>query len=734
LLENFFMSGLLLARFRFALLPIALLLSAPLALASVDSTRITQPADDEWPAHGRDYFEQRFSPLTQINKDTVGKLGLAWYYDMPDHIGLEGTPVVVDGVLYATGGWNRIYALNAKTGAPLWQYDPQVDRRTAYRYCCGAVNRGVALWGDNVYSATLDGRLIALNKTSGELLWSTQTTDTAQNYAITGAPRVVNGKVIIGNGGAEYGVRGYVSAYDANSGNMLWRFYTVPGNPTDGFENPQMKMAAKTWNGEWWKYGGGGTVWDAMAYDTQLNQLYIGVGNGGPHNRRLRSPGGGDNLFLSSIVALNPDSGEYLWHYQETPGDSWDYTATQQIVVADITWEGQPRKVLLHAPKNGFFFIIDRTTGKLLSAKPYTEVSWASRYDMASGRPIENPGMDYAKAPALVKPSGVGGHNWHPMAYDSRKQRMYIPTIKLAAQLTDVPLSDFVFYKRHWNIGYKTPSTPDNSLLAQALLRAVSGGGLLAWDAVKQQPLWSVTLPMLGNGGVLATAGDLVFQGLATGEFVAYDADTGNNVWTYNTPNGINAGPVSYAIDGEQYIAVLAGRGGGMHLILGVEYEPQPNGRVLVFKLGSNKKLPDFIAPAYLTPPPIDIVSDAATAAISIGNITQAQIDKGDSLYHTFCYRCHGNAVVSDGELPDLRHLDPVWHQNFNKVVLEGLMENAGMPRFDDVLKAEDADAIHAYVLHKANQENALRSQPAWWLNLQKWFYARVASVIALLI
>ena len=724
------------ARLPSTLLSLLLLLTAvPVVFASVDAARITSPGDSEWPAHGRDYFEQRFSPLSAINKSNVGQLGLAWYYDMPDRIGLEGTPVVVDGVLYATGGWSRVYAFNAATGELLWQYDPQVDRKTAYRYCCGAVNRGVALWSDKVYVATLDGRLIALDRHSGASVWSAQTTDTAQNYAITGAPRIVNGKVIIGNGGSEFGVRGYVSAYDATSGDMLWRFYTVPGNPADGFENPQLEMAAKTWTGEWWKLGGGGgTVWDAMAYDPQLNQLYIGVGNGGPHNRRLRSPGGGDNLFLSSIVALNPDTGAYVWHYQQTPGDSWDYTATQHIVVADITWEGKPRKVLLHAPKNGFFFVIDRTTGKLLSAKPYVEVNWASGYDMTTGRPIEIPGMDYANGSALVKPSGVGGHNWHPMAYDPRKQRVYIPTITLAAQLTDLPPSEFVFHKRHWNLGYSTPTTPDNPLLAQAIMRAVTGGGLLAWDAVKQQPVWNVNLPMLGNGGVLATAGDLVFQGLASGEFAAYDADTGNNLWTYATPNGIGAGPVSYSVDGEQYIAVLASRGGGIHLVLGVEHELQPNGRVLVFKLGGNASLPPPEPARYPLPPPIELVEDDAAADVGAGRITQTQIDRGERLYHTFCYRCHGTAAVSDGELPDLRRLDPVWHQNFNKVVLDGLMENAGMTRFDDVLTIADADAIHAYVLHKANQDHALRMQPAWWIALQKWFYAQVASVIALLI
>lgn len=702
--------------------------------ADIGTAQIANPAAGDWPAHGRDYYEQRFSPLKQINTGSVDGLGLQWFFDMPDRVGLQATPVVADGVMYVSGGWNRIYALDARTGALRWQHDPQVDRRVSYRFCCGAVNRGVALWGDKVYSATLDGRLIALKRDTGEQLWSTQTTNTGKNYSITGAPRIINGKVIIGNAGAEFGVRGYVSAYDANTGDMLWRFYTVPGNPADGFENVQMEMAAKTWNGEWWNVGGGGgTVWDAMAYDTDLNLLYIGVGNGGPHNRRLRSPGGGDNLFLSSIVALNPDTGTYVWHYQETPADNWDYTATQHIIVADITWEGKPRKVLLHAPKNGFFFIIDRETGKLLSAKPYTEVTWASAYDMATGRPIENPGMDYADKPALIKPSGVGGHNWHPMAFSPRTGLVYIPTIKLAAELQDIPLSEFVFHKRQWNLGYKTPETPDNSLFAQAILRAVTGGALLAWDPVQQKEVWQVKHSMLGNGGVLATDGGLVFQGTADANFSAYDAASGKQLWNYKTQNSIGAAPISYEIDGEQYVAVAAGLGGGIHLVLGVEHEPQPNGRVMVFKLGGKTALPDFTPPQYPEPPAIDVV-DNGKSDVANGKISRQQIDHGRQLFHQYCYRCHGNAAVSDNELPDLRRLDAVWHQNFNKVLLEGLMEQAGMPRFDDVLKPEDADAIHAYVLHKANQDADFRNQPTWWLETQKWFYSRIAALIAKLV
>ena len=457
------------------------------------------------------------------------------------------------------------------------------------------------------------------------------------------------------------------------------------------------------------------------------------MGNGGPHNRRLRSPGGGDNLFLSSIVALDADTGEYVWHYQETPAESWDYTATQHIVLADMQWQGKPRKVLLHAPKNGFFFVIDRQSGELLSAKPYTEVNWASGYDLATGRPVEIPGSDYADAPALIKPSGVGGHNWHPMAYSRDTGLVYIPTIKLSARLEDVPAAEFRYLPRHWNLGYRTPPTPDNPLFAQALLRAITGSALVAWDPVRQQAAWTVAQDAFGNGGVLATAGGLVFQGTADGYFSAYAVADGTRLWDYRTGNGIGAGPVSYAVDGEQYVAVAAGLGGGVQLVIGIEPEPQPPGRILAFRLGGKVRLPDVQKPVYPAPPPFEIVPDGQADAAH-GRYSQAQVDRGRDLYHQFCYRCHGVNAVSDGEYPDLRRLDPAWHRDFNRVLLEGMMESAGMPRFDDVLTATDADAIHAWVLHKASQDQALRQQPAWWIALQTWFYERVAAVVALLL
>ncbi|HMI93088.1 MAG TPA: PQQ-dependent dehydrogenase, methanol/ethanol family, partial [Polyangiales bacterium] len=407
--------------------------SAPPAKpADVDEARLVAAGEDchNWLSHGRTYDEQRYSPLNLVDKGNVAKLGLAWSLDLDTDRGQEATPLVVDGVMYSTSAWSKVQAIDAQSGKLLWQYDPEVPGETGTKACCDVVNRGVAVWKGRVYVGTLDGRLVAIDAHSGKQAWSVVTVDQNKKYTITGAPRIIKGKVLIGNGGAEYGVRGYISAYDAESGALAWRFYTVPGDPSQPFEAPIMQQAAATWKGEWWKLGGGGTVWDSMAYDPQLNLLYIGVGNGSPWNQQLRSPGGGDNLFLSSVVALRPDTGEYVWHYQETPGESWDYTATQHIILADLPINGQTRKVLMQAPKNGFFYVLDRETGKLISAQPYSTVNWASSIDLATGRPVENPDARYADTnkPWFAMPGPYGAHNWQPMSFSPQTKLVYIPS------------------------------------------------------------------------------------------------------------------------------------------------------------------------------------------------------------------------------------------------------------------------------------------------------------------
>lgn len=687
----------------------------------VSDQRLRDAATDDtnWLSHGRTYREQRFSPLAQIDDQSVAKLGLEWFFETETERGLQATPIVVDGVMYVSGAWSVVYALDARSGQLLWKYDPQVPRDSAYKYCCGVVNRGVAVWEDSVIVGTLDGRLVAIDSANGEMRWQTQTVDISKPYSITGAPRIVDGKVIIGNGGAEYGVRGYVSAYDAASGEQLWRFYTVPGNPALGFENPQMEMAAATWTGQWWQYGGGGTVWDAIAYDPDLNLLYIGVGNGSPHNQQIRSPEGGDNLFLTSIIALKPDTGEYVWHYQQVNGESWDYTATQQMVLVDIEWQGQPRKVIMQAPKAGFFYIIDRVSGELLSAEPYVRVTWASHVDMATGRPVENPEARYEDGKtAMVFPTGMGGHNWHSMSYSPDTELMYIPAMDFGAEFTaDEP---FEFHPRQWNLGYQTNGPPGDQLLGQALLKHIPKGFLLAWDPIQQREIWRAPHPYIGNGGALATAGNLVFQGSTDGHFYAYRADDGKQLWSKPVQNGVMAAPISYSIDGEQYVTVLVGRGGGLSMVLGIDYpKPLPKGRIMTFKLNGQEKLPALAdVSAIAEPPPL--------MALSV-----EEVERGRERYNRFCGRCHGINGVSDGSVPDLRRLPMMWHDNFQKVVLEGMMEQAGMPRFDDVLSEQDTQQIHAYLIERAHEDRALRESSTWWVDLRTWFYTVVANLLA---
>ncbi|MEH6551945.1 MAG: PQQ-dependent dehydrogenase, methanol/ethanol family [Pseudomonadales bacterium] len=692
------------------------------AAFSVTEQQLLDAASDgnDWLMHGRDYAETRYSPLDQVSRENAAALGLAWHLDLDDRHGLQATPLAKDGILYFTGNWSVLYAVDASNGRELWRYDPQIDRRRSISFCCGVVNRGAALWADKLYIGTLDGDLVAVNALSGEEVWRSPTIDKAKHYSITGAPRVANGVVIIGNGGSEFGTRGYVSGYDAESGEMLWRFWTVPGNPADGFENELMAMAAKTWSGEWWTMGGGGTVWDSLAYDPELDLLYVGVGNGAPHNRDMRSPGGGDNLFLSSIVAVRPKTGEYVWHYQETPAESWDYTATQHMILTDIFWQGEMRKVLLQAPKNGFFFILDRETGELLSAEPYVPVNWASHYDMSTGRPVETPNADYMDEPFMLRPSGIGGHNWQPMAYSPRTGLVYLPAQNFAAPMEKTPVYEFI--DRHWNLGYEMAVSPFGYSLTQAILRKSTEGYLLAWDPITQREVWRAPNRSLGNGGVLATAGDVVFQGGTDNQFSAYDARSGDKLWSFDTQQGIMAAPITYTVDGEQYVTILVGRGGGIINMLGLDTLPSTSiRRVLTFKIDGADTLPPIIEQTWEKPPPVP------------ADISAEEIERGAHLYQRFCARCHGASAVSGGSVPDLRRLDSHWYVQFDDVVRGGLMESSGMPRFDDVLSEQDALAVKAYVLREAQQDWAVNQDPAWWHTPLRWLHQIFASLLVML-
>jgi quinohemoprotein ethanol dehydrogenase len=573
----------------------------PLSFGSEDQQRLINADADKanWLSHGRTYSENRQSPLEQITADNVSSLGLAWYFDTGTHRGLEASPIVVDGIIYTTGSWSKVFANNGVTGELLWSFDPQVPKAWAINACCDVVNRGVAVIGDQLFVGTIDGRLIALDRLTGEVIWDQLTIDNTKPYTITGAPRVVNDTVIIGNGGAEYGVRGYVSAYDVKDGSMRWRFYTVPGNPALPHESAAMAMAAKTWTGDvFWQVGGGGTVWDSMAYDPDLDLLYIGVGNGSPWNRYIRSPGGGDNLFLSSIVALNATTGEYVWHYQTTPADNWDYTATQHIVLADIELRGEKRKVLMQAPKNGFFYVMDRTNGELISAQNYVPISWASHVDIETGRPVETENADYRGDPQITKPAPFGGHNWQPMAFNDNTGLMYIPAMENLS-VYNTPQEFEYLPGGHWNTGQDDKAAGDSPFaqmdasMLGPVLKHLMRGRVIAWDPVKQQEAWRIEHETMWNGGLLTTKSDLLFQGNGTGEFVAYDATNGERLWDHYVGNGIIAPPVSYEVDGEQYIAVMAGWGGAVGLVFA-----QPEaigggpGRLLVYKLNGDTQLP----------------------------------------------------------------------------------------------------------------------------------------------
>lgn len=694
------------------LLPLALAVHLAQAGTANLGARRLQAADGEahnWLSHGRTYSEQRYSPLAKIDQSNVGRLGLAWSYKLDIDRGIEATPIVVDGVMYTTGAFSLVYALDAATGKLLWKYDPQVPRHLAGRGCCDVVNRGVAVWEGKVYVGAFDGRLIALDARSGKPLWAVDTRlDPERSYTITGAPRVVKGKVIIGNGGAEFGVRGYVSAYDAKSGKLAWRFYTVPGDPAKPAENKAMELARSTWFGDqYYKQGGGGTVWDSMAYDPELNQLYIGVGNGSFWNIQTRSAGKGDNLFLSSIVALNPDNGDYLWHYQTTPGDKWDFTATQTITLAELPIAGKPTKVLMQAPKNGFFYVLDRTTGKLLSAEKFMPSNWATHVDLASGRPVTTADADYTRGDdfKLVVPGFLGAHSWHPMSFSPKTGLVYIPAQQTAAAYKPSPETRLAGNPAQVNLGIIAAELPEDAKAAQPILDSYKGK-LLAWDPVRQQAAWSVDYPGVFNGGTLATAGNLVFQGTADGRVTAYAADSGQLLWEAPANTGVMAGPVTYSVKGEQYVTFMAGWGGVYPLLMGPfarnGTKVRPEARVLTYKLGGTAKLPPPLAvPEVVHQPPPLLFAD------------EARLTAGRELFHAAnCAGCHGLNAVSGGIVPDLRYLAPQTHEQF-PLIVKGLRSPRGMPSFHDVLDDRQIELIHNYVIKRAHDLQAdLRRQP----------------------
>jgi quinohemoprotein ethanol dehydrogenase len=670
------------------LLSIAFLARAQSAANGVDADRITN-ADAEpgnWLSYGRTYSEQRYSPLARINDKNAEKLGLAWFADLDTNRAQEATPLIVDGVMYISTAWSLVKAYEARSGKLLWAYDPQVHRELGVNACCDVGNRGVAAWNHKIFVGAYDGRLVALDDATGKVLWSTMTVDPAKPYTITQAPRVIRGRVIIGNSGGEYGARGYISAYDAETGKLAWRFFTVPGDPSQPFENQAMARAAKTWSGEWWKLGGGGPVWDAISYDPKLNLLYFGTGNGVQWARSARSAGKGDNLYLASIVALHADTGEYAWHYQATPGEEWDFDAVQQLVLADLSVDGKLRQVLMQANKNGFFYVLDRKTGALISAKAIVPVNWASSVDIKSGRPIENKEARYSETgkPVDVKPGPLGAHNWQPMAFNAKTGLVYIPAQQVPIRY--VPLPSMPVAPIGWNLGVGLAAlTPQNE------------GFLLAWDPVRQREAWRVAYKGPWNGGVVTTAGNIVAQGDASGNFNVYRADNGQKLWSMFAQSGIIAAPSTFEVAGEQYIAVLSGWGGSFALSGGKAAAMSGNlrniSRLLVFKLGGTAALPPLEPRALVINPPPD-PADAAS------------VERGEPLYDQYCSACHGEHAVGGGVVADLRASNFLSMDFFYNIVLDGALKDAGMASFKSALSRDDAAAIRNFIIHRANQDS----------------------------
>lgn len=664
--------------------------------AQVDDERLAR-ADREpqnWMVHGGNQLAQRYSGLDQITPGNISRLKPAWSMDFDTTRGQESTPLVVDGVIYVTTAWSKVYAVDAKTGKPLWQYDPQVPGPTAAKSCCDVVSRGAAVYRGKVYVATFDGRLVALDASNGKPAWTAQTVDPDGTYAISGAPRVGRGLVYIGNAGGEFGGRGYVSAYDAESGALVWRFYTVPGDPArpDGAASDEIhkSLTSRTWFGPHTDYRGGANVWNSIVYDPDLDQVYLATGNGFPWARKFRSAGKGDNLFICSVVAVDAATGEYRWHYQETPGDSWDYDSVADMILADLAIGGEQRKVLMHAPKNGFFYNLDRRTGKLLSAQAYVPgITWASRVDPKTGRPLIAANAYYDRKPVVLSPGEGGAHSWQPTAFSPRTGLLYLQA-QANSRTRYIPRSTYEYVKGQDDIGlwHFTTHAPEESGPPPTDPAAPPVESyLLAWDPVAQRAAWRT--PGRGNG-VLATAGGLVFQGherdVIMGELAAYRADTGEKVWSHPTPNALLTAPVSYSVDGEQYILAATGAGGVAIIAQPQVVRERQPGRLVAFKLDGTATLP-------ADPPP------AGPMRPTNETFAEAQVAQGKELYVLRCARCHGLNARASNIVPDLRRSRALADAALWKSIVEdGAMATTGMIAWKTLLPGGGAESIRAYV------------------------------------
>jgi PQQ-dependent dehydrogenase (methanol/ethanol family) len=668
---------------------------------AVDDARLAKAADEpqNWLAHAGAHPDWYFSALQRIDVANVKRLRPAWFVDVGTSRGQESTPLVVDGEIFTTTAWSKVLAVDARTGKVKWTYDPQVPGHAGYKSCCDVVNRGPALYLGNLYISTIDGRLIALNATTGKPVWSVLTVDPTKMYAITGAPRVMQGKVLIGNGGGELGSRGYVSAYDASKGKLLWRFYTVPGasgTDADGAASNAAleKIARPTWRGYSFESGGGGQVWNAITPDPSLGQVYIGTANPFPWNPRFRSTQPDDLLFTDSIVALDARTGEYRWHYQEVPDDAWDYDAAEDMILADLRIDGAERPVLMQAAKDGFFYVLERKTGRLLSATAYVEgITWARGIDKATGRPLVDPAANYAQGPFTGSPGPAGAHSWRPTSYDPLTGFVYIPASEAPFQFAGA--GSYKFQDGVDDIGIATVAAPPAAGAGGTKTPAVPARDyLLAWDPLGQRAAWKV--PTVGGGGVLSTAGNLVFQGQhrkgTAGELVAYRADTGERLWSFSTPNAFLTGPVTYSVAGEQYLVVMTGAGGSADLISrGPDAVLTPaTGKLIAFKLDGGAVLPPDAPPA----PPAQNVNVP-------GSERAAQ--EGSLLFARYCSRCHSRDAKSRNVVPDLRRSPALTNEMaWKAIVIDGALDSAGMISWKKFITAADAEKIRAYVASEA--------------------------------
>ncbi len=685
----------------------------PPGAARVNAERLAAGEPDQWLTPGRDVNGTYYSPLQDINAGNVGKLGFAWDYRLGTNRGQESTPLVIDGVMYATSNFGRVYALDAATGEELWKYDPHIDGQWARYACCDAVNRGLVAFDGRLFVGALDGWLHALDARTGQRVWKVDTLigrSQRTPYTLTGAPLLAGDLIIVGNGGADFaGARGYVSAYDRKSGAFRWRFFTVPRNPADGPQDqPHLAAAAKTWDPRHrWDAGSGGTAWDGMAYDPALRLVYIGTANPAPYNMRLGGRQGGDELYGASIIAIHADDGSMAWYYQTTPGDRWDYDSTQKLILADIELDARRRQVVMQAAKNGFYYVLDRASGELLSAHNFAFVNWTRGIDAGTRRPILDPRADYDRGPALVFPSEGGAHSWQPMAYDPGRGMVFIPVMEAGnvvletsdrrAGLVEGQFTTPAFPTELWDpksMRSLYGELPPISRLARGMQTNIASRGFLrAWNVAQHRVVWEAQTATSWDGGVLATGGGLVFQGDANGNLNAYAADTGERLAAIAMGSSMMAAPMTYRVNGTQYVAIVAGYGGGA-VILGAPLDPASaayrygnDGRIIVLRIGGPAPpLPAPSADPPLPEPPARPADAAQTAA-------------GEVLYNRFCSRCH---VMGRGTLPDLRRMTPATHALFDSIVLGGAYTIKGMARFDDVLSPADAQAVHAYLVDQA--------------------------------